>query len=766
MMRRAGKDTGSNIWHMLARTIFACSIFLVCMILCAMTLPASAKDISAEDVYTESEKAYMESGKPIRLAFLSTREPVSYEEDGEPAGIVVDILKWMEEASGLPFEYILVPAGINPVDYVVEDKADVAVGVLPVNGNMDNPYITLTDCFFSSELILVARNGIQMDEDREYTVLTNKGFTMAKHYLEQVYPEFKVEFSDTVEDALRAVRLGNADLAFQNVYVLNEFLKKPAYQELSILLNSIADEDLVMAVSDRMDPELVPILNKLIERLPEARVRQIVLDYTIARVYNPTMWEYIQMNWLQSILVLCSFLSIIIIAMTELLLHSRRKLLKIKAESGKAFENIANNINGGVITITKDENYVIQYANEGFLRLIGMTKEEYEKQGEKNITRLIREDDRILFINKLTEKWEEGKSVEAKVYISNQKEYVPVLLKGTVSKNTEDDLMVFCVLLDIEREEALISELEEEKEMYRLIAGQLEDILFYLETSTGKFSWPESFENRFGRPGPKQFKTIEDWNYMEQFIEEEDRQAVFDFVNTCGNSNKVEGIRFRAVTANERIYWYELQLRMMEKNGRNYRVLGKLINVDSQMRDMERLSHASQTDELTGLHNKKSFYAMMETYLRQTDNPAGVMLFMDIDNFKLVNDRFGHLEGDELLKKVATMIREAFRKEDILARFGGDEFVIFVKNMDAPTAERKIKSFTDEIKTRCSNWKGSNICISASVGASILPEDGATAELLIEKADAAMYEVKKSEKGGYHFYGQHTVRRQTTENMR
>lgn len=153
------------------------------------------------------------------------------------------------------------------------------------------------------------------------------------------------------------------------------------------------------------------------------------------------------------------------------------------------------------------------------------------------------------------------------------------------------------------------------------------------------------------------------------------------------------------------------------------------------------------TDPLTGLFNKRYFAGRMDEILsraeRHDDTLAVVML--DIDHFKQVNDTYGHPLGDVVLKEVAKELKDSLRKIDLLARFGGEEFVLLLDATDADNAKRKAESLRERIAQLDFHAEsGRHFNIHISLGMALFPEDGRQQDELIEKADVALYNSKKA----------------------
>lgn len=118
------------------------------------------------------------------------------------------------------------------------------------------------------------------------------------------------------------------------------------------------------------------------------------------------------------------------------------------------------------------------------------------------------------------------------------------------------------------------------------------------------------------------------------------------------------------------------------------------------------------------------------------------MFFIDVDNFKLINDTQGHIFGDQVLKEVALRLSHSIRNSDTLARFGGDEFIILLENIsDRNAASTMAKTLAQALK-KDFVIEGETVEMSCSMGVAIFPDDGCTADTLITRADKVMYQNK------------------------
>lgn len=152
------------------------------------------------------------------------------------------------------------------------------------------------------------------------------------------------------------------------------------------------------------------------------------------------------------------------------------------------------------------------------------------------------------------------------------------------------------------------------------------------------------------------------------------------------------------------------------------------------------LQNLSSTDNLTGLLNRNGFQEHLTKYMKKHSNEHCVCIALDIDNFKFINDLFGHSTGDKALCILADTIRSSFPKNSILCRNGGDEFCIILKNCTCKDAKAQIEAFTDMPRSFIASNQTQSFNISVGY-AQYNPDDGSVEQLLID-ADTALYDVK------------------------
>lgn len=177
----------------------------------------------------------------------------------------------------------------------------------------------------------------------------------------------------------------------------------------------------------------------------------------------------------------------------------------------------------------------------------------------------------------------------------------------------------------------------------------------------------------------------------------------------------------------------------------------QLSHLNSQLQQKEKvIEKLAYYDQLTGVANRALFDKFADKYLNLAKQ-SGLMLglmFVDVNEFKTINDTYGHNTGDKVMTRVASLLTESTRKNDIVCRYGGDEFIVLMPEISTFNDYRKIVNQIDVNRKRHIVQDGYDISLSLSIGVSFYPDDGETIDELIEKADECMYADKHESRHG------------------
>jgi diguanylate cyclase (GGDEF) domain len=197
--------------------------------------------------------------------------------------------------------------------------------------------------------------------------------------------------------------------------------------------------------------------------------------------------------------------------------------------------------------------------------------------------------------------------------------------------------------------------------------------------------------------------------------------------------------------------WVRLVLRMFsDVESADVYLFGYAFDIENEVRDRQALMLGAQTDLFTGLYNKATTENLIWEEIRKG---AGFLLLLDIDNFKSVNDRFGHEAGDYVLKYFSDLLTNVFRGGDIVGRVGGDEFMVYLKDTtDVSIVEKKAAEIMSQLKTGV-DYDKIRILFTASIGAALVDEKINSFSLAYNQADSALYQAKNNGKNCFVMYG-------------
>jgi len=214
----------------------------------------------------------------------------------------------------------------------------------------------------------------------------------------------------------------------------------------------------------------------------------------------------------------------------------------------------------------------------------------------------------------------------------------------------------------------------------------------------------------------------------------------------------VSNFEYRARRKDGSVIWCSESSRLVQStDGETELVEGVLEDISKRKRQEQELKHLATVDSLTGIPNRHLFFDRLEHALaaaKRYDVLAAV-LFVDLNEFKKVNDTYGHSVGDELLRMVAKRLEGRIRESDTLARLGGDEFGVLLSNIDDESGAEVVAKSLIDVMNEPFEIESERILVGATVGISYYPTDGKDSVTLISRADAAMYGAKK--RGGDRF---------------
>lgn len=180
------------------------------------------------------------------------------------------------------------------------------------------------------------------------------------------------------------------------------------------------------------------------------------------------------------------------------------------------------------------------------------------------------------------------------------------------------------------------------------------------------------------------------------------------------------------------------------------RVLSAAIGAEQHIAQLQRrisqLEKLAMTDELTGMLNRRGFEVQLQRTLAlaRRYGESGLLIYVDLDGFKLVNDTYGHAAGDEVLKHVSRLLADHVRSTDFVGRLGGDEFAVLLPRTSPRNGARRAQALSQKLNPAMIFWNGGTLTVGASLGLEAYDGDaGGTAEAVLSRADRSMYAQKR-----------------------
>jgi diguanylate cyclase (GGDEF)-like protein/PAS domain S-box-containing protein len=260
---------------------------------------------------------------------------------------------------------------------------------------------------------------------------------------------------------------------------------------------------------------------------------------------------------------------------------------------------------------------------------------------------------------------------------------------------------------------------------------------------------------RVVKPGPFPCSPGSGYETLKRHVHPEDLAWVIAELKAVADTGKTRRVDYRSIRGDGTQHWVEMvAAREDDADGHPRRLVGTMIDITDRKETEARLEFLAKYDGLTGLANRSLLVDRLASLFDQaTRNRRRVaVLFLDLDNFKRVNDTLGHAAGDRFLQSIATRLRRIIDTDNVVARIGGDEFVVAIGDLEgdrdaAAIAERIVT----ELKMPLSIPEGT-FFVESSIGIACFPRDARDADTLITNADTAMYRAKREQPGSYRFY--------------
>jgi len=328
-----------------------------------------------------------------------------------------------------------------------------------------------------------------------------------------------------------------------------------------------------------------------------------------------------------------------------------------------------------------------------------------------------------------------------------------VLNKSHLTVEADGNEYLYGTLTDITYSQKIQMELYSNLERYQTILETMDSILFEWNPDTDRAYISQKWEQFFGY-APLTVDVMQRLSTATHFHPEDLPKVIQMFHDMKYGTLNYQCLEVRIANVHGRYHWIRMRkTAVRDKQGKLLKMVGLLIGIDEEKQAAKALQEQAERDSLTKLLNKQTGRKQIEAYLESSPRGATcAMIIIDLDNFKTINDRFGHMFGDAVLTQAAREIKRLFRAQDIITRIGGDEFKVLMKGISDRTLIENRCSQLISVCRQLFQPQLQNYPLGCSIGIALSPEHGTTYNELFKRADQALYRAKNKGKNTFCFF--------------
>lgn len=418
-------------------------------------------------------------------------------------------------------------------------------------------------------------------------------------------------------------------------------------------------------------------------------------------------------------------------------------------------EPVLFDLMNAVLCCSTDGQLTILDGAQTLLPLTGYTAREIREKFGNSFREMVSAEDREILHSVMLGSDVLGSRQELQLRLFHKNgSVIRAICRGRVHRAQGDAERICFTLTDVSAVWEEVQRLGQDYARNRAIVDQFRNIIIEWDLETDEFFSSDQWQERFGYKLPnKDFQQAIDKGFH---IHPDDLPQLRKKLQLLREQEGKEFLDLRISDREGRYLWSRLRaVSRAEGSDKPTCIIGVIYDIHDLKDGMLTMQQKMQQDALTKLLNKDSVQKMTVAYLKNRDpEEKAALLMLDLDNFKEINDTYGHLYGDEVLTQIGAQLRSMFRSRDVIGRVGGDEFIVFLKDIPGEEVARE----------RCENLVSSfrqylhdlmpALNVSVSVGCALAPDHGQTWAELYKCADTALYVAKSKGKSDYSIYSQ------------
>lgn len=412
-----------------------------------------------------------------------------------------------------------------------------------------------------------------------------------------------------------------------------------------------------------------------------------------------------------------------------------------------------------LIQCRNDRHFTIVRVNDGFVSLLGYSREELASRFNGRFIEMIYGKDRAATLKQFFSEANEGDTTESEYRVETRDGRLLWLLDKSQKFMGEDGVeYIDCVLMDITKTKQEQEELRLSMERHQIIMDQTNDIVFEWDIRANTISYSSNWIKMFGY-----HPISEDISLRipkASHIMPEDMPVFTKLMDDILASAPYGEAEIRIADKNGRYIWCRIRATTQFNSAKEpIKAVGVIIDIDQEKRMTRDLMDKADHDSLTGLYNKGAARRRIERLMEQARGGTdSAIMILDLDNFKRINDVYGHMFGDAVLMEVSTRLKDLARAEDVIARIGGDEFLVYLH--DVPCEETLLERARQTVESVLSispeELRGNPL--TCTVGVAWFPRDGGDYQELFRSCDQALYQAKAQGKNQFLVYDRESMK--------
>ena len=426
---------------------------------------------------------------------------------------------------------------------------------------------------------------------------------------------------------------------------------------------------------------------------------------------------------------------------------------ELRVNPARVLQTLVNNLDGMIFRCRMDESWTMLFVSSGCRQLTGYSPEALVLNRSVSYEQIIHGEDRAALRRQVEEAVTKGVRYRAEYRITRADGTVIwVAERGIQVPDENGSLVLEGFIEDITEQKQAQNDLASAEARYRSIFENSSEGIFQTTADGHYLNANPALARIYGYDTPAELITALQNIGSQLYVDPSSRHR---FQQIMAEKGAVHGFEAQVRRHDGTVIWIAENARAVhDYQGEFLYYEGTVQDITETKHYQEQLEHQASHDLLTGLPNRTLFSDRLKQAIHQADRNGyfAVVAFIDLDNFKYINDSLGHKAGDELLVEIASRLKGALRGGDTVARYGGDEFVLLLTNHYRINSVVKVVDRVLAEIQRPMTLEGQELCVTCSIGLSLYPSDGGDPLALIQHADAAMYLAKESGRNNYQFF--------------